>query len=408
MNMNIAIVLIALFAIIVSAKDAYFKEEFGSGWENRWVESSWKEAEGQKGKFAWSAGKYFGDAEADKGIQTSTDARFYAISSKLPKKFSNKGKDLVIQYTVKHEQHIDCGGAYIKLLPSNLDQQTFNGDAEYNIMFGPDICGSSTKKVHLIFNYKGQNHLIKKNVPCESDEHTHLYTMILHPDNTYEIEIDQKEVAQGSLKEDWDLLAPKEIKDPKAKKPSDWVDEKVIPDPEDQKPEGWDDIPAQITDPEADKPEDWDEDLDGEWEAPTISNPEYKGEWSPKTIPNPEYKGEWVHPMIPNPDYVDDDELYLFSDNAFVGFELWQVKAGTIFDNILVTDSVSEANEHAEKTWAKTVKGEKKAKEDEEAQKKAEADAKKDDGDDDDEDDDDDDDDDDDHHDHDHKHKDEL
>ena len=26
-----------------------------------------------------------------------------------------------------------------------------------------------------------------------------------------------------------------------------------------------------------------------------------------------------------------------------VGFELWQVQAGTIFDNILVTDSVDEA-----------------------------------------------------------------
>jgi len=25
-------------------------------------------------------------------------------------------------------------------------------------------------------------------------------------------------------------------------------------------------------------PEDWDEDFDGEWEAPTIPNPDYKGE----------------------------------------------------------------------------------------------------------------------------------
>lgn len=87
-------------------------------------------------------------------------------------------------------------------------------------MFGPDICGSSTKKVHLIFNYDGKNHLLKKNVPCETDEFTHLYTMILHPDNTYTIEIDQKGVATGSLKEDWDMLEPKDIKDPEAKKPA--------------------------------------------------------------------------------------------------------------------------------------------------------------------------------------------
>jgi calreticulin len=28
--------------------------------------------------------------------------------------------------------------------------------------------------------------------------------------------------------------------------------------------------------------EDWDDEDDGEWEAPTIPNPEYKGEWKPK------------------------------------------------------------------------------------------------------------------------------
>jgi len=249
-------------------------------------------------------------------------------------------------------------------------------------MFGPDICGSSTKKVHLIFTYKGKNHLIKKNVPAESDTATHLYTLILHPDNTYEIQIDQKEVAKGNLKEDWDILPAKQIKDPNAKKPSDWVDEKEIADPTDVKPEGHDDIPAQIADADATKPEDWDDELDGEWEAPQIPNPEFKGEWKAKQIPNPAYTGEWVHPLIDNPEYTDDDNLYLFKDNAFVAFELWQVKAGTIFDNIIVTDSVQEANDFADATFKKTVQGEKAAKEadekkQEEERKSAEAESAK-------------------------------
>jgi len=365
----------------LASATTYFKEEFDAEWTDRWVQSNFKESEGTRGDFVLSAGKFYGDAEADKGVQTSQDARFYAYSAKLPK-FSNEGKDLVLQYTVKHEQKIDCGGGYLKILPSTLDQATFNGDSEYNIMFGPDICGSSTKKVHLIFNYKGKNHLLKKNVPAESDEFTHLYTMILHPDNTYEIQIDQKEVAKGSLKEDWDILESKEIKDPSAKKPADWVDAKEIADPEDKKPEGHDDVPAQIADPEAAKPEDWDEELDGEWEAPQIPNPEFKGEWKPKQIPNPAYKGEWVHPMIANPNYVDDEQIYLYADSGAVGFELWQVKAGTIFDNILLTDSVAEAKEHSDATWAKTAKAEKAHKEeqdkkqrekDEEERKKREA-----------------------------------
>lgn len=362
MNKLLIAVFISCFVILASAK-TYFKEEFDATWKDRWVQSNWKESDGTRGEFGWSAGKYYNDAEKDKGLQTTQDARFYAISSKIPEPFSNEGKDLVLQYQVKHEQNIDCGGGYIKLTPSTIDQKTFNGDSEYNIMFGPDICGSSTKKVHLIFNYKGKNHLLKKNVPCESDTFTHLYTLILHPDNTYEIQIDQKEVAKGSLKEDWDLLPAKQIKDPSAKKPSDWVDEKEIADPEDKKPEGWDDIPAQIPDKDATKPEDWDDELDGEWEAPQIPNPEYKGEWSAKKIPNPAYKGEWVHPLIDNPDYFDDDNLYLFKDNAYVAFDLWQVKAGTIFDNIIVTDSVAEAKDFADETYAKTIKGEKAAKE---------------------------------------------
>jgi len=371
--------------VLVASATTFYKDEVDADWEGRWVQSDFKSSEGTRGDFVRSHGKFFGDAEADQGLQTSQDARFYAYSSKFPKKFSNKGKDLVLQYTVKHEQKIDCGGGYVKVLPSSVDQKTFNGDSEYNIMFGPDICGSSTKKVHVIFNYNGKNHLIKKNIPAESDEFTHLYTLIVHPDNTYEVQIDEKEVAKGSLKEDWDMLEAKEIKDPEAKKPADWVDAKEIADPEDKKPEGHDDIPAQISDPEATKPEDWDDELDGEWEAPQIANPEYKGEWKAKTIPNPEYKGEWVHPVIPNPAYKEDDTLYQYEDNGAVGFELWQVKAGTIFDNILVTDSVAEAKEHADATWAKTTKAEKAHKEEqdkkqreqeEEERKKREAEEK--------------------------------
>merc|ERR1711992_260530 len=116
---------------------------------------------------------------------------------------------------------------------------------------------------------------------------------------------------------------------------------------------------------------------DGEWEPPMINNPEYKGEWKPKQIDNPAYKGEWVHPEIDNPEYGADDSLYKFDDNSHVGFEIWQVKSGTIFDNIIVTDDVAEAEKHGEDFWAVTKDAEKKMKDeqDEEERKKAEAEA---------------------------------
>jgi len=359
--------------VALSAATTYFEEKFHPGWESRWVKSHNKEKEGTQGEWGWTAGKFFNDADEDKGLQTSQDARFYQISAEFPE-FSNKGKDLIVQYSVKHEQNIDCGGGYIKIHPAGVDQSDYNGDSKYNIMFGPDICGSSTRKTHLIFTNKGTNHLVKKEIRTETDTYTHLYTLVLHPDNTYEVYIDGKEAQKGSLKEDFDLLPPKEIEDPKASKPSDWVDEKMIDDPEDKKPEGWDDIPREMADPDAKKPDDWDDDLDGSWEAPQIPNPDYKGDWSARKIDNPTYKGEWIHPKIANPDYYEDDNLYLYESNKYVGFELWQVKAGTIFDNIIVTDSKAEADAFAKLTEL-TQAGEKKAEEQENARKKAEDDA---------------------------------
>merc|ERR1712242_308304 len=146
--------------------------------------------------------------------------------------------------------------------------------------------------------------------------------------------IDNESAQTGSLTDDWDMLPPKKIKDPEQSKPADWVDAAKIDDPEDVKPEDWE-KPEHIADPDATKPEDWDDEMDGEWEPPMIDNPEYKGEWKPRQIDNPDYKGAWVHPEIDNPEYEEDTTLYAFESFCGIGFDLWQVKSGTIFDNVL-------------------------------------------------------------------------
>ena len=96
---------------------------------------------------------------------------------------------------VKHEQALDCGGAYIKLLPggSTFDAAKFGGDSPYGVMFGPDVCGSFNKKTHVILysDKKDDNLLINKEVPTtETDDLTHLYTLILEPDSTFQVLID--------------------------------------------------------------------------------------------------------------------------------------------------------------------------------------------------------------------------
>ncbi|XP_059172278.1 calreticulin-like [Physella acuta] len=352
----------------------YFKEEFDDKWEDRWVVSKHKS---DLGKFVLSAGKFYGDAEKDKGLKTSEDARFYGLSAKFDK-FSNEGKNLVIQFTVKHEQNIDCGGGYVKLFSSDLDQKDMHGESPYNIMFGPDICGPGTKKVHVIFSYKGKNLLVKKDIRCKDDVFTHLYTLIVKPDNTYEVKIDNEKVESGELEADWDFLPAKKIPDPDAKKPDDWDEREKIDDPSDSKPEDWD-KPEHIPDPAAKKPDDWDDEMDGEWEPPQIDNPEYKGEWKPKQIDNPDYKGKWVHPEIDNPEYKPDDKLYRYDDFGALGLDLWQVKSGTIFDNFLITDDIDYAEQFGKETWGKTKDAEKKMKDDqdEEERKQREEEEKK-------------------------------
>merc|ERR1711887_150971 len=356
-TMKYCLVLLAMLGSTFA--EIFFEERFDKDDLDGWVQSTHKGA--KAGKFVVTAGKFYGDAEKDKGIQTSQDARFYALSKEF-KPFSNAEKPLVIQFTVKHEQNIDCGGGYAKIFDCSLDQKDMHGDSPYLIMFGPDICGPGTKKVHVIFNHKEKNHLITKEVRCKDDVFTHLYTLIVNPDGTYEVLIDNESAQKGSLEEDWDILPPKKIKDPEAKKPEDW------------------DHPEHVADPDATKPEDWDDEMDGEWEPPMIDNPEYKGEWKPKQIDNPDYKGAWVHPEIENPEYnpADAEGIAKYDENCKIGFDLWQVKSGTIFDNLIITDDAAAAKKAGEDLWAVTKEAEKKMKDeqDEEEKKKAEEDAK--------------------------------
>jgi len=142
------------------------------------VESDWKRSEGKAGRFKHTAGRYSGDPD-DKGlffipgtllfqltmyvdhliikhdmlaqqlssskfidpcalffvytvsgIQTTMDARHFAISAKFPQ-FSNKNRTLVVQYSIKFEQDIECGGGYIKLMSGYVNQKKFSGDTPY-------------------------------------------------------------------------------------------------------------------------------------------------------------------------------------------------------------------------------------------------------------------------------------
>jgi len=132
------------------------------------------------------------------------------------------------------------------------DPDHFGDQTPFYIMFGPDMCGTTGRRTHLIFTYNGRAELKEVDLPYKQDfGATHLYRMTLRPNNTIRVDIDQDTIYEGKLAADWGL--------------------------------------------------------------------------------------------------PDDPLLYMFQDIGFIGFDLWQLKGGTIFDNIILTDDVAEADAFAHK-----------------------------------------------------------
>ncbi|KAJ9608637.1 hypothetical protein H2200_006408 [Cladophialophora chaetospira] len=385
---------------------APFLEQFTDDWDSRWTPSHAKK-EDSKSDEDWA---YVGEWSVeeptvlpgivgDKGLVVKNAAAHHAISAKFPKAVNNKGQTLVVQYEVKLQNGLECGGAYMKLLRENkkLHAEEFSNTSPYVIMFGPDKCGA-TNKVHFIFQHKNpktgeyeEKHL-KSPPQAKTGKLTTLYTLIVKPDNTFEILIDNKSSKNGSLLEDFSpaVNPEKEIDDPNDKKPEDWVEEARIPDPEATKPEDWDedqpyevvdeeaekpedwleDEPLTVPDPEAEKPEDWDDEEDGDWIAPQVPNPKCEeasgcGPWSPPNIKNPLYKGKWTAPYIENPayeglwsprkianpDFFEDKTPSNLEPIGAIGFEIWTMQSDITFDNIYIGHSVDDAAKFREETY---------------------------------------------------------
>ncbi|XP_073676397.1 calnexin isoform X1 [Garra rufa] len=386
----------------------YFAESFDKGTLQGWVLSQAKK-EGIDEEIAKYDGKWeveeMKDTKlpGDKGLVLKSKAKHHAISGLLLRPFTFDTKPLIVQYEVNFQNGIDCGGAYVKLLSQtpDLDLEQFVDKTGYTIMFGPDKCGEDYK-LHFIFRHKNpktgefeEKHAKKPDADLRTyytDKKTHLYTLVLNPDNSFEILIDQTVVNSGNLLNDMTppINPPAEIEDPDDHKPEDWDERPKIQDPDAVKPEDWDedapakiadedavkpdgwldDEPEYISDPDALKPEDWDEDMDGEWEAPQIpnpvcetapgcgpwerpmiDNPNYKGKWKSPMIDNPNYQGVWKPRKIPNPDFFED--LHPFRMTAFsaVGLELWSMSSDIFFDNFFITSDRNVAERWAADGW---------------------------------------------------------
>jgi calreticulin len=337
---------------VFALSEVFIEERFDEGWEKRWVKSQKGPPGKPFGRWQITAGNTPGDPKIQRGLKTLDNHRHYCISSRFQKCWTkeNKGKELIVQYTHKQDQPVICGGIYMKVLPDGLEQKRFTGSTPYSIMFGPDICHAHTHAVKFLISRNGTNFNMNSRVDPNRDGHTHLFTLRMPGNSTFIIYKDGEEMHYSTFKEDFDYEGPKYIMDPYDRKPEDWDDREWVIDLDDQKPEDWDDHKLIINE-SAVKPPQWNDELDGVWKPPLIPNPKFRGVWKPREVPNAGYMGIWRPRKIPNPDYSPDEDFGVFDDLCYVGIDVLQDNAGSIFDNFLVTDDYSYAQEMAKEVF---------------------------------------------------------
>ncbi|KAJ6237375.1 calnexin 14d-related [Anaeramoeba flamelloides] len=273
----------------------------------------------------------------DTGLVMKTEAALHGISKEFQTPFDPTSKGLIIQYELRYQEFVSCAGSYIKLL-SQFDSQHFSRDNDYLIMFGPDWCGKQSNAVRFIYGLNdsgndkeatatesksGSEKLVQLEDPPEMklDDLSHLYTLVIFPNQSWEIWVDLETVKQGS----------------NLTKGFNGIEQKWINDPDDFEPEDWDEN-EYIEDPNAKTPQLWDTEQDGEWEAPRIENPDWE-EWQPRKILNPNWN--------------ENQNGFAFQPIHGMGLELWSMGKNIMFDNILVTsaDKINEVKLFANQTW---------------------------------------------------------
>nr|VZI05090.1 unnamed protein product [Spirometra erinaceieuropaei] len=278
------------------------------------------------------------------GISTLDTFKYYRMSRKSAP-FANRNKTLVLQYEVGYPKSYECGGGYLKLLNVGYDARHFSEKSPYTVRFGADVC-KFERKIVLELSGQGKVHKWKKSETFSEDEGRHLLTLLLFPNDTYQVKLDLETIAGGRLVEDFAEYPPEFIYNESIAKPADWDDRELVVDTSDKQPTYWED--EFIPDQDLDLPStDW---LNSEvWNIPTVPNLHRNSIWKPRMLRNPYYDGPWLGQRMKNPEF--STSLHDLGVIGAVAIDIWQPYAGVVFDNILLTDDEKYAENFAASTW---------------------------------------------------------
>lgn len=292
---------------------------------------------------------------------------------------TDKTETLIIQYETRNMFIYSCATVLMSVMIDDFNSKELTNKSKRYLDFGPSFCSFKGSIVLNLYTESGDNvisHKLKKTIPIPVDEIQHLYTLILKPNNNFELMIDSRSMYNGSFANSFTppIVEPEFIDDINDRKPSNWDDREMIEDLNARKPEYWDKIPEMIPDPARskmpkgwlineqpkipdpfdEKPDDWNTEIHGEWKPNLVPNPKCKrapgcGPWKPPMIRNPKYKGEWKRPLIKNPAYKGEWEPRQVKNPNFIkkevvdlpkikgiSFTIWSEYHDVMFTNVLI------------------------------------------------------------------------
>ena len=136
-------------------------------------------------------------------LEATLPGRNYGLTMLFDDQIEPGNESFVVQYEVRLLDSLECGGAYIKLVSAysnqssneKFDPENLSNETPYAIMFGPDRCGQMDR-VHFIIRHENpvsgvwaEHHMT--NPPSSvKDRYSHLYTLVINPDNSFKVLID--------------------------------------------------------------------------------------------------------------------------------------------------------------------------------------------------------------------------